>query len=103
MRELAFQTVLLHWNIGDGEEVWERTGSLNALRLVCKDKVVPLHAMEAFAGRGGIVPNHSRTRQEIGVSGQRHAPVALYPWGKDPRYPLDRRLRGPHSRSGHKC
>jgi hypothetical protein len=26
-----------------------------------------------------------------GVSGQRHAPAALYPRGKDPRYPLDRR------------
>jgi hypothetical protein len=24
----------------------------------------------------------------MGVSGQRHAPVALYPQGKDPRYPL---------------
>jgi hypothetical protein len=28
----------------------------------------------------------------MGVSGQRHAPAALYPWGKDPRHPLDRRL-----------
>jgi hypothetical protein len=26
----------------------------------------------------------------VGVSGQRHAPVALYPRGKDPRYPLYR-------------
>jgi hypothetical protein len=33
------------------------------------------------------------------VSGQRHAPAALYPRGKDPRYPLDRRLGGPQSRS----
>jgi hypothetical protein len=31
----------------------------------------------------------------MGVSGQRHAPAALYPRGKDPRYPLDRRLGGP--------
>jgi hypothetical protein len=29
-----------------------------------------------------------------GVSGQRHAPAMLYPQGKDPRYPLDRRLGG---------
>jgi hypothetical protein len=28
----------------------------------------------------------------MGVSGQRHAPAALYPRGKDPRYPLNRRL-----------
>jgi hypothetical protein len=32
-----------------------------------------------------------------GVSGQRHAPAALYPREKDPRYPLDRRLGGPRS------
>jgi hypothetical protein len=31
----------------------------------------------------------------MGVSGQRHAPAALYPRGKDPRYPLYRRLGGP--------
>jgi hypothetical protein len=36
----------------------------------------------------------------MGVSGQHHAPAALYPRGKDPRYPLDRRLGGPQSRSG---
>jgi hypothetical protein len=30
----------------------------------------------------------------MGVSGQRHAPAALYPRGKNPRYPLDRRLGG---------
>jgi hypothetical protein len=24
----------------------------------------------------------------------RHVPAALYPWGKNPRYPLDRRLAG---------
>jgi hypothetical protein len=31
----------------------------------------------------------------MGVSGQRDVPAALYPRGKDPRYPLDRRLGGP--------
>jgi hypothetical protein len=34
-----------------------------------------------------------------GVSGH-HAPAALYPGGKDSRYPLYRRLGGPQSRSG---
>jgi hypothetical protein len=38
----------------------------------------------------------------MGVSGQRHAPAALYPRGKNPRYPLDRRLGGPQSRSGRR-
>jgi hypothetical protein len=33
----------------------------------------------------------------MGVSGQRHAPAALYPRGKDLRYPLYRRLGGPQS------
>jgi hypothetical protein len=30
-----------------------------------------------------------------GVSGQRHGPAALHPWGKDPRYPLDTADRQP--------
>jgi hypothetical protein len=36
------------------------------------------------------------------VSGQHHAPAALYPQGKDFRYPLYRRLGGPQRRSGHR-
>jgi hypothetical protein len=38
----------------------------------------------------------------MGVSGQRHAPAALYPWRKDPQYPFYRRLGRPQSRSGHR-
>jgi hypothetical protein len=34
-----------------------------------------------------------------GVSGQCHAPAKLYLWGKDPRYPLDRRQGGSQNRS----
>jgi hypothetical protein len=30
----------------------------------------------------------------MGVSGQCHAPAVLYPWGKDPRYPMDRSWAG---------
>jgi hypothetical protein len=36
------------------------------------------------------------------VSGQLHAPAVLYPRGKDPRYPLDRRLDGPQSWYGYR-
>jgi hypothetical protein len=36
-----------------------------------------------------------------GVSGQRHAPAALYPRRKDNMYPLYRRLGGQESWSGH--
>jgi hypothetical protein len=39
----------------------------------------------------------------MGVSGQRHAQAVLYPRGYDPRYPLDRRLGGPQSRSGRRA
>jgi hypothetical protein len=43
--------------------------------------------MEELGGRGGIALTHSRPRHKMGVSGQRHAPAALYPRGNDPRYP----------------
>jgi hypothetical protein len=56
--------------------------------------------MEAQGGRGGIAPTHSRPRNLKRVSGQRHASAALYPWGMDSQYPLDRKLGGPQSRSG---
>jgi hypothetical protein len=67
-----------------------------------KSKAVPLHAMEALGDRGGIALTHFRPRHYMGVSSQRHAPAALYPRGKDSRYPLDRRLGGTQSRSGHR-
>jgi hypothetical protein len=68
-------------------------------------KAVPLHAIEALRGRGGIAPTHSRPRHYMGVSGQHHAPAALYPRGKDagthctggwvgPRTGLDTEARG---------
>jgi hypothetical protein len=50
--------------------------------LIHKGKAIPLHAMEAFGGRGGIAPTHSRPRHLMGVSGQRHAPAALLPPGE---------------------
>jgi hypothetical protein len=43
--------------------------------------------MEAFRGRGSIAPTHSRPSHYMGVSGQRHAPAALYPW-KGPPVPI---------------
>jgi hypothetical protein len=35
----------------------------------------------------------------MGMSGPRHAQAAIYFLGKDPQYPLDRRLGGPQSYS----
>jgi hypothetical protein len=43
--------------------------------------------MQALGGRG-IAPTHSRFRHYMGVSGQRHAPAALYPPGKGPQVPI---------------
>jgi hypothetical protein len=70
--------------------------------LVEVKQAVPLHTMEALGGRESIAPTHSRPWHKIGVSGQCHAPAALYPWGKDPWYPLDRRLDGPQSWYGRR-
>jgi hypothetical protein len=53
-----------------------------------KGKAVPLHALEALGGRGGIAPTHSRPRHYMGVSGQSHAPAALLPPGKGPAVPI---------------
>jgi hypothetical protein len=53
-----------------------------------KGKAVPLHAMEALGGRGGIAPTHSRPRQY-------HAPAALLPSGKGPPVPIGQEAVGP--------
>jgi hypothetical protein len=65
-----------------------------------KAKAVPQHT---YGGAGGErrYSSYSFTTSALDGSGQRHAPSALYPRGKDPCYPLDRRLGGPQSRSGH--
>jgi hypothetical protein len=47
------------------------------------------------------ISTFSWLRHYLEVSGQLHAPAALPP-GKKPRYPLDRRLSGPQSRSGRR-
>jgi hypothetical protein len=44
--------------------------------------------MKALGGRGGIDPTHLRPEHLMGVSGQHHAPAALYPRGKDPAVPI---------------
>jgi hypothetical protein len=54
--------------------------------------------MKTYRGSGRIAPRILNLRS-MTVSGQLHAPDALSP-GKSPRYPLDRRLSGPQSRSG---
>jgi hypothetical protein len=57
-----------------------------AVLLRGKKKVKQSHNthMEAQEGRGCTAPTHSRPRHKMEVSGQRHAPAALYP--RDPLY-----------------
>jgi len=59
----------LHFTVGDCElhvtmritnnriNEWDKTNASET-----KDKAVPLHAMEALGGRGGVAPTHSRPR-----------------------------------------
>jgi hypothetical protein len=58
------------------------------------------HAMKEYWGSGCIGPGilHLGTRWRWVVS---FTPLPLYPQGKSPWCPLDRRLGGPQSRSGH--
>jgi hypothetical protein len=50
--------------------------------------------MEAHGVRGVWLLLILNLGTRWGVSGQHHAPAALYPRGKDPPYPLYRRLGG---------
>jgi hypothetical protein len=58
------------------------------------------YVMKAYEGSGSITPRvlelGTRWRSVVNFT---HRP--LYSQGKSPWYPLDRRLDGPHSRSGH--
>jgi hypothetical protein len=58
------------------------------------------HAMKAYSGSGGTAPHilDLGTRWRWVVS---FMPWLLYSQGKCPWYPLDRRLGGPQSHSGH--
>jgi hypothetical protein len=57
------------------------------------------HAMKTYWGSGVIAPRslYIGTRWRRVVS---FTPRPLYPQGKSPWYPFDRRLGGPQSRSG---
>jgi hypothetical protein len=52
-------------------------------------------------GNGCIHPRIIDLRTSWGLSGQLHAPP-LYPRGKSPQWPLDRKLGEPHNRSGRR-
>jgi hypothetical protein len=58
------------------------------------------HARKTYSGSVGIAPRNldfgTRWRWVVSFTLR-----PLYPQGKSPRYPLDKRLGGPQSRSGH--
>jgi hypothetical protein len=70
---------------------------LRVKEVYLKGKAVPLHATKALGERRYSSYSYSTSVLD-GVNGQRHAPVAVYPRGKDPRYPLYRGWVG--SRAG---
>jgi hypothetical protein len=97
------------WNVMTNVPRWFRTlpemfDSCNIMKGKGKSKVVPLRSIEAHLGdrRYSSYSFLTSAPEGGGVSGQHHAPAALYPRGKSPRYPLYRRLGGPQSRSGRR-
>jgi hypothetical protein len=58
-------------------------------------KAVPQHTYEDTGGES-MYSSYSFTTSALdGMSGQSHAPAALYSWEKDPQYLLDNWLGGP--------
>jgi len=62
-------------------------------------KVVPFHAMKAYRGRRGIAPLIFNLSLDGGERLTSH--LGHFTPRKEARYPLNRRLGGPWSWSGH--
>jgi len=77
----------------------ESSGHRSHYTLFCVLNKAPHH--EEVLGGGGITPCINLNIRFWWVVS--FMPQPLYPWGKDPPppYPLDRRLGGPQSQSGH--
>jgi hypothetical protein len=90
-----------HWFLKDAAACVRQKGEkINKRNTICKQ-------IKIKKATGGLVErmysSYSFSTSALdGVNSQRHAPVALYPPGKYPRYPFYRRLGGPQSRSGHR-
>jgi hypothetical protein len=65
----------------------------------CNGKVVPVHAMKAYGGRRGIAPLILNLSVDGGEWLSSH--LGQFTTRKELRYPLNRRLGGPWSQSGH--
>jgi hypothetical protein len=89
----------MHFNLNDFRQQTRKQRALNWMVSGNRGKVVPKHyAMKAY---GGVDINPHFL--DLGTSWRwvvSFTPRPLYPRGKSPRYPLDRRLGGPQGRSG---
>jgi hypothetical protein len=79
-----------------------KSGDIGIIPEMYKAKAISIYAMKTLGGEGVQLLLIIDLGTGWGMSGQRHAPTAFYPRGKDPQYPLYRRLRRPQSRSGHR-
>jgi hypothetical protein len=60
------------------------------------------YAMQMPRGRGSLSPTHFFTSALNRVSGEICPPAVLFTRGKDPQYPLDKKVDGPQRWSGHR-
>jgi hypothetical protein len=96
---LWLETVLSHFTRARTHTLWNpvKTKILFKLR-DCPCALTQQHAMKVYWGNGGIAPLildlGDRLRWVVSFT-----PRPLYPQGKSPWYPLDRRLDGSQSRS----
>jgi hypothetical protein len=84
----------LPWRIGVSLLVWSLSFVLSGLGDLASSYATAGIARRISATRKP--PHHDK------VETPSRRPAALYPRGKDPRYPLHRKLGGPQSRSGHR-
>jgi hypothetical protein len=72
---------------------------MTKVKVSCPFYLTGHHAKKAYWGSEGIAPRNL----DFGVRWRwlvNFTPLLLYPQGKSPWYPLNRRLGGPQSRSG---
>jgi hypothetical protein len=98
----TFQSKILRKIFGPIQEKGEWRLSYNQELYQLYSKAVPLHAMEALGGeRRYSTYSFTTSALDRGECSASRPGRALLP-RKGPRYPLDRRLGGPQSRSGHR-
>jgi hypothetical protein len=82
-----------------GEELsWAVLGP----RAMAKAKAVPPHTMKVLGGKGAQLVLILDLGARWGRVWSASRPGRALAWGKDPRYPLHKRLGGPQSRSGQR-